>query len=116
MSLGISSVNAQYACIPPPEFISAGIGKPTYPINQHTVASYLKYWRNIDEISSRWREDPDKLHESSAVDYGDPRGDKIPLEIMAKVMSSWYDVEVTYNGSRIEHRFNADESVQIGVA
>ena len=78
----------------PKNIISAGIGKPTYPIHAHTVASYLSYWKNIDKVSAKWRENPDKLHESSAVDYGDPRGDKIPLEIMAKCMSAWYQVPI----------------------
>ena len=79
----------------PKSIISAGIGKPTYPINKHTVESYLNYWKKIDEVSSRWRQDPDKLHENSAVNYGDPRGDKIPLEIMSKCMSDWYDVPIS---------------------
>lgn len=74
--------------------ISAGMGKPTYPINEHTVKSYLAYWTKIDETTARWRKEPDKLHESSAVDYGDPRGDKLPRELMSQVMTSWYDTLV----------------------
>lgn len=74
--------------------IAAGMGKPTYPINEHTVKSYLTYWSKIDEITAKWRKDPDKLHESSAVDYGDPRGDQLPRELMSQVMTSWYDTNI----------------------
>lgn len=75
--------------------ISAGIGKPTYPIHEQVISSYLNYWENIRKTSAIWRENPDKLHESSAVDYGDPRGDKIPLAIMAQCLTDWYHTTIT---------------------
>lgn len=79
------------------EIISAGMGKPTYPINKHTVASYLAYWKNIEKITDDWRSEPNKLHEGSAVDYGDPGGDEKPLKIMSQVMSDWYGIKISQN-------------------
>ncbi|MDP1603127.1 MAG: pyridoxal phosphate-dependent aminotransferase [Legionella sp.] len=75
--------------------IFAGIGKPTYPINSNTIKSYLNYWKNLDQMSQKWYENPEGSEEAAAVDYGDPRGDIEPREIMAKVMSSWYESEIT---------------------
>lgn len=31
--------------------IFAGLGKPTYPINSHTIASYLSYWKKLDDLT-----------------------------------------------------------------
>lgn len=76
------------------KLIFAGIGKPTYPINSHTISSYLSYWQNIDTLAKKWHLDPESMLESAAVDYGDPHGDFEPRSIMAKTMTSWYATEV----------------------
>lgn len=76
------------------EIIFAGLGKPTYPINKNTIKSYLDYWNNLEHMSMKWYENPESLQESAAIDYGDPRGDYEPREIMAKAMSSWYESEI----------------------
>ncbi|MDI1351268.1 MAG: pyridoxal phosphate-dependent aminotransferase [bacterium] len=74
------------------EMIFAGLGKPTFPINAKTIASYLSYWHRLDDLSKKWQENPEL--ESSAIDYGDPRGDIMPRTIMAKVMTRWYQSEI----------------------
>lgn len=76
------------------KLIFAGIGKPTYPINLHTISAYLSYWKKIDTLAKKWHLDPEASQESAAVDYGDPHGDFEPRSIMADVMTSWYDLEV----------------------
>lgn len=74
--------------------ILAGLGRPTYPINKHTIQSYLSYWNDMDELSKRWYLHSGGISENPAIDYGDPRGDKEPRTIMAQCMSSWYQSEV----------------------
>ena len=76
------------------KILFAGLGKPTYPINTHTIKSYLDYWKNLAETSQKWHEDPEGAEEAAAIDYGDPRGDIEPREIMARVMSSWYGSDI----------------------
>lgn len=76
------------------KMIFSGLGKPTYPINQKTVRSYLNYWQNLDELSSSWHNNPEGILDNPAIDYGDPRGDKEPRRIMAERMSQWYDSEI----------------------
>lgn len=73
------------------KMIFAGMGKPTYPINRQTIASYLSYWNKLDDLSSL---NADQLEESSAIDYGDPRGDQEPRALMAERMSLWYEAEI----------------------
>lgn len=75
-------------------FIFAGIGKPTYPINSHTITSYQAYWQRMADSAKRWHQNPEEIHESAAVDYGDPRGDDEPIALMAEVMSTWYESEI----------------------
>ncbi|MCX7115154.1 MAG: pyridoxal phosphate-dependent aminotransferase [Gammaproteobacteria bacterium] len=74
--------------------ISAGFGKPTYPIHGQTIASYLSYWQNMENLTKQWFLDPDGMEESSAIDYGDPCGDWEPRVLMAEVMSAWYESEI----------------------
>lgn len=76
------------------KMIYSGLGKPTYPINHRTVKSYLKYWQNLDEIATRWHNEPESIIDNPAIDYGDPRGDKEPRRIMAERMSQWYESEI----------------------
>lgn len=70
--------------------ILAGIGKPTYPINQHTVESYLKYWNKIDNIITT----TNSYETKAAIDYGYPSGDIDAREIMARAMSKWYKANI----------------------
>lgn len=76
------------------KMICAGIGKPTYPINQHTIASYRAYWQRIDELTKKWHISPEAIQENTAVDYGDPRGDSLPRQLLADVFSKWYQAEI----------------------
>lgn len=75
------------------KLIFAGLGKPTYPINAHTVNYQLSYWQKLEELTQQWHLNPE-AEESSAIDYGDPRGDSQPRTLMAKIMSTWYSSEV----------------------
>ncbi|MCW8400687.1 pyridoxal phosphate-dependent aminotransferase [Legionella sp. PATHC038] len=76
------------------KLIFAGLGKPTYPINSQTIASYLSYWQRLDDLTKKWRLEPHGLDEDIAIDYGDPRGDYAPRKLMADVMSRWYATEI----------------------
>lgn len=75
-------------------FIFAGLGKPTYPINAHTITSYQTYWQRMSDSAQKWHMNPEETQESAAVDYGDPRGDDEPIALMAKVMTKWYESEI----------------------
>src|SRR3990167_1294693 len=76
------------------KLLFAGIGKPTYPINQHTIQSYLSYWQRLDSITKEWYKNPAGIVENTAIEYGDPRGDYEPRALMAKIMSYWYQTEI----------------------
>jgi aspartate/methionine/tyrosine aminotransferase len=73
-------------------FISAGMGKPTYPINIHTVAMYLSYWGAIETLLAQAQSNLEGA--SAAIDYGDPRGDLEPRKIMSAAMSHWYELSI----------------------
>lgn len=76
------------------KMILAGLGKPTYPINMHTINSYLSYWHRLDELSKKWHLNPETLFDNAAIDYGDPRGDRKPRQLMAQMMTQWYESEI----------------------
>lgn len=76
------------------KLIFAGLGKPTYPINSHTIASYLAYWQKLDNLTKKWKSDPHQVEEDAAIDYGDPRGDYAPRKLMADIMSRWYEIDI----------------------
>ncbi|KTD63503.1 pyridoxal phosphate-dependent aminotransferase [Legionella shakespearei] len=76
------------------KMIFAGLGRPTYPINQRTIKSYLNYWQRLNDISTQWHSNPEAVLDNPAIDYGDPRGDKEPRKIMAERMSQWYETEI----------------------
>jgi aspartate aminotransferase/aminotransferase len=80
------------------KMILAGLGRPTYPINQRTVQSYLNYWQRLNNLSEQWHSSPEMITDNPAIDYGDPRGDKEPRQIMAKSMSRWYEADI-----KLEH-------------
>lgn len=75
------------------KIILAGLGRPTYPINRHTIDSYLSYWHRLEEIARQWYLNPE-THDNAAIDYGDPRGDKKPRQLMAQMMTQWYESEI----------------------
>ncbi|MGQ3891200.1 aminotransferase class I/II-fold pyridoxal phosphate-dependent enzyme [Legionella sp. CNM-4043-24] len=75
-------------------FISAGMGKPTYPIDLNTIAFFLAYWQKIEEIAKVAMQNLNVVKEGAAVDYGDPKGDDEARAIMAQAMSSWYQAEI----------------------
>jgi aspartate/methionine/tyrosine aminotransferase len=76
------------------KLIFAGLGKPTYPVNRHTVKAYKKYWDRLGELTEQWHNDPHFGDEESAIGYGDPYGDKQAKIIMAEAMSAWYGTEI----------------------
>ncbi|WP_010652154.1 pyridoxal phosphate-dependent aminotransferase [Fluoribacter dumoffii] len=76
------------------KLIFAGLGKPTYPINSHTIASYLSYWQRLDNLTKKWRIESQQVEEDIAIDYGDPRGDYAPRKLMADIMAQWYEAEI----------------------
>lgn len=81
----------------PKEIIFAGLGKPTYPINSHTVKSYKKYWDKLEKLANDWHNELLIDDEECAIDYGDPYGDFHAKTIMAEVMSTWYSTEILPN-------------------
>ncbi|KTD49815.1 pyridoxal phosphate-dependent aminotransferase [Legionella quateirensis] len=76
------------------KFIFAGIGKPTYPVNHHTVKAYKKYWDRLESLAEQWHDGTQFDNEGSAIGYGDPHGDKQAKAIMAEAMSAWYGAEI----------------------
>ncbi|WP_028389066.1 pyridoxal phosphate-dependent aminotransferase [Legionella fairfieldensis] len=76
------------------KMILAGLGRPTYPINTHTINAYLSYWRHLEEQTKQWHLYPEMNIANVAVDYGNPRGDKKPRQIMAERMTQWYESEI----------------------
>lgn len=89
-----------------PNIIIAGIGKPTFPINETTAKTAINYWKNIleksekaDKLLTRLKcssnEDQKKIREdianlSAAVDYGDPQGDYEARQVAAIALNHWY--------------------------
>lgn len=69
--------------------ISAGMGKPTFAINQHTIQAQIAYWKYIEERVKAIASD------SAAIGYGDPHGDVSPRSKMAEAMSKWYDTAIS---------------------
>ncbi|MCP0913308.1 MULTISPECIES: pyridoxal phosphate-dependent aminotransferase [Legionella] len=76
------------------KLIFAGLGKPTYPISTHTISSHLSYWQRLDELAKQWFDSVDGMEENPAIDYGDPRGDTPPRQLMAEAMSKWYAADI----------------------
>lgn len=74
--------------------ISAGMGKPTFAINQFTIEMQIRYWQQIQERAKLSQENPHTVTEGAAVSYGDPKGDLQARTMMASAMSSWYDAPI----------------------
>ncbi len=64
------------------EVICAGMGRPTYALNETMVQSFVSYWAQV-QASTR-----------PVIGYGYPQGDLVAREHMATAMSSWYQTEV----------------------
>lgn len=79
------------------EIISAGMGKPTYPINQHTIDAQIAYWEKVQTLATAAKSSAENTKESAAIDYGDPYGDLDSREIMASAMSKWYETPIQSN-------------------
>ncbi|WP_233588625.1 pyridoxal phosphate-dependent aminotransferase [Legionella sp. km535] len=75
-------------------YISAGMGKPTYPVDLNMVAFHLAYWQKIEEMAKLAMQNLDVVMDGAAIDYGDPQGDSDARIIMAEAMTSWYGVEI----------------------
>lgn len=75
-------------------FISAGMGKPTYPVDLNTVAYFEAYWKKVGDMAAVGMQNLDKVQEGAAVDYGMPMGDSDARTIMARAMSSWYQSDI----------------------
>ena len=75
-------------------FISAGMGKPTFPINPHTIQVHLAYWKKIESLAKSALCSTDETKEQAVIGYGDPRGDDNPRHIMAEAMSKWYETTI----------------------
>ncbi|MFW2535203.1 pyridoxal phosphate-dependent aminotransferase [Legionella sp. 28fT52] len=76
------------------KMLFAGLGRPTYPINRHTVSAYQCYWERMDSLAKHWHDNPMIGDDGCAIGYGDPYGDECAKEMMAHAMSAWYDSEV----------------------
>ncbi len=77
--------------------ITAGMGKPTYPVNLYTVASYKAHWENVELLAKMALEHLNEVKEGAAIDYGDPRGDVLYRRLMATAMSDWYNSPIEQN-------------------
>ena len=77
--------------------ISAGMGKPTFPINQYTIQIHLAYWKEIETLARLAIDSTDEAREKAVIGYGDPQGDDFARETMATAMSEWYETPVKAN-------------------
>ncbi len=84
--------------------LRAGMGKPTYPINPHVVASAAHYWEDLAARSQRiaplltseqTAETEQRIIDAHlAIDYGAPEGDQSARAIMAQAFSRWYQCDI----------------------
>ena len=89
-----------------PPFIFAGIGKPSFPVNEETVRSALHYWEAclkgsqeartlLQDKEMSAREKREKIAAlGSAINYGDPQGELKDRQIMAEALSRWYHTQL----------------------
>ncbi len=76
-------------------FIFAGMGKPTFPVNIHTVEMLIAFWQAFQALLKKERSKKGSITEPLAIDYGKGISDTLPRTIMAKAMSDWYKAPVT---------------------
>lgn len=90
--------------------IMAGIGKPTYPINIDFVESNLAYWKELHEksllarkyVSDTAYQEHDPIVDLNAViDYGEPQGDYICRDMIAKSLSESFKNKITVGPENI---------------
>lgn len=77
--------------------ISAGMGKPTFPINEYTIQMYLAYWKEIERLARVAIDSTDEDREKAVIGYGAPQGDDDARTTMAIAMSEWYETPVKAN-------------------
>ena len=94
LSMWANSLAEEQGLAPKKKLIFAGLGKPTYPINKNIIMSNLSYWQRLDDLTKKWFVNPDQMDECAAIDYGDPRGDRESVALMAEAMSTWYESEI----------------------
>lgn len=82
--------------------ITAGMGKPTFPLHQSVIESSINYWSNIGKKSQEAKNYLDILGVTSEVarshaakilgtiDYGNAQGDLEFREKIAKFLTTWY--------------------------
>jgi len=68
----------------------AGLGKPSFPVPQAIIDAHIKYWQRIAEIREKWYQNPEKIPENPAIDYGDPRGELPARTLMAQSLNAEY--------------------------
>ncbi len=95
------------------KIISAGMGKPSFPINYHAAKVGLSYWESIyskaKQAKSLLQQHNDagailneKIAEIGAViDYGDPQGELSAREKMAQALRQWYGEQVNIQSEHI---------------
>ncbi len=89
-----------------PHIICAGMGRPTYPINEHAAKAAMLYWKKLWETAQKARKKLetikkpqfDQLDEivnmRAASDYGNPQGDLEYRQKLAKALTKWYRVKI----------------------
>lgn len=85
-----------------PAMIFAGMGKPTFPINEYSAESAVSYWSTLrlrshearqllHDKTLKAREVRDKISKlDSSSDYGLPQGELVARTKMAKAFCRWY--------------------------
>ncbi len=87
-----------------PEMLFAGIGKPTYPLNEDVALAAMTYWqekyirisqlkrkvldRGLDCLSDLFAEG------KASIDYGLPGGTEEATAILSQVFTQWYEVPI----------------------
>jgi aspartate/methionine/tyrosine aminotransferase len=88
-----------------PEIIIAGLGKPTFPLDQEVIKASISYWEKFltqADLAQKLLEDGDdneKIHNqicklNAAISYGNPQGDKDARERIARALVRWYKVNI----------------------
>ncbi len=76
------------------EMIFAGMGKPTYPVNVHTIESFIGYYQGHLSILARSAQSSEQDRAKAAINYGDPRGMPSAKTTMAEAMTRWYGTPI----------------------
>lgn len=84
------------------KMLFAGLGKPSYLLNEDLVSAEMLYWQNLSRHVKETKNNikQDRLSEvekcekivkaSTAIDYLLPAGDEEACALMARAMSKWY--------------------------